>query len=53
MDRIPQGSVGLPHNSGSSPVSEFINVYRQYRKAHPPLYALRMAWGIAVLRLPF
>lgn len=53
MDRIPQGSVGLPQDTRSSPVIEFLNVYRQYRKAHPPLYALRRAWGIAVLHQPF
>ncbi len=33
---------------------EFINVYRQYRRAgHPRSYAARIAYGIAVQGLPF
>lgn len=32
---------------------EFLNVYRLYRRVHSPIYAARIAFGVAVRRLPF
>lgn len=34
-------------------LTEFADVYRQYRKAHSPLYAMQTAWRIAVQGAPF
>lgn len=34
-------------------MSEFLNVYRQYRKFHSRMYALRIAYGVAFKGLPF
>ena len=31
----------------------FLNLYRLYRAAHSPRYAARIAFGIAVQKLPF
>lgn len=36
-----------------SMASEFFAVYRQYRRFHGRLYALRRAWHIAVQGSPF
>ncbi len=36
-----------------STVSEFIKVYRLYRRVHRPAYAARIAFGVAVRGLPF
>lgn len=36
-----------------SRIREFLSVYRSYRKAHPPIYAARIAWGVAFQSLPF
>lgn len=36
-----------------SRLREFLSVFRLYAKHHSPLYAARMAYGIAVKRLPF
>lgn len=33
--------------------AEFVNVWRQYRKAHGSIYAARIAYGIAYRGLPF
>lgn len=33
--------------------SDFLAVYRLYRRHHARTYALRMAWDIAVRRAPF
>jgi hypothetical protein len=33
--------------------AEFFTVWWLYTKRHNPIYAARMAWGIAIKRLPF
>ena len=32
---------------------EFLNVFRLYRRAHPTIYAARIAWSVTVQRTPF
>jgi hypothetical protein len=34
-------------------IRRFVSIYRLYREYHPPLYALRTAWRIAVRGIPF
>lgn len=34
-------------------LAEFFAVWRLYRKHHNPIYAARIAFGIAFRRLPF
>lgn len=34
-------------------VKEFFVVFREYRKAHPFMYSVRIAYGIAFIGLPF
>lgn len=36
-----------------SRLREFLSVFRLYARSHSPLYAARIAWGVAVNRLPF
>lgn len=32
---------------------EFFAVWRLYARHHPPIYAARIAWGVAFQKLPF
>lgn len=34
-------------------LADFLSVFRLYAKHHSPVYAARMAWGIAFRSLPF
>lgn len=34
-------------------IKDLIDVYRLYARHHSPIYAFRMAWGIAIKGLPF
>jgi hypothetical protein len=34
-------------------LADFLAVFRLYAKHHSPVYAARMAWGIAIKQLPF
>jgi hypothetical protein len=43
----------MPERSFESKAREFVQVYRAYRKAHPRRYALRVAYEIAFLGIPF
>ena len=36
-----------------STLRDFIETYRLYRHEHGRLYSARIAWGVAVWRLPF
>jgi hypothetical protein len=36
-----------------SRIADFWSIYKRYRQYHPAQYAARIAWGIAVKRLPF
>jgi len=36
-----------------SRLRDFWLVYRMYARCHPPLYAARIAYGIAFQKLPF
>lgn len=36
-----------------SRLREFLSVFRLYAKHNPPLYAARIAWGVAFRGLPF
>lgn len=36
-----------------SALRNFIAIYRQYRAAHSPIYAARIAYGCAFRNLPF
>ena len=34
-------------------LADFFTTWRLYAKHHNPIYAARMAWGIAIKQLPF
>lgn len=36
-----------------SKLRDFVNLYRLYRAAHSPAYAVRIAFGVAFRGLPF